>query len=92
MLSHKIPKGSSRLKIALGEKLHTANAVGNLKDSDLGKFFKKVAFRKGRQAAISATARWMNCWSLFGTWSEKSNNIDPKVSISSLTKKDGNSL
>lgn len=54
MLSHKIPKGSSRLKIALR---NAANAVGNLKDSDLGKFFKKIAFRKGRQAAISATAR-----------------------------------
>ena len=53
-LSHKIPKGSNRLKIALR---NAANAVGNLKDSDLGKFFKRIAFRKGRQAAISATAR-----------------------------------
>ena len=31
--------------------------MGNLKDSDLGKFFKKIAFRKGQQAAITATAR-----------------------------------
>lgn len=54
VLSHKIPKGSNRLKIALR---NAANAVGNLKDSDLGKFFKKIAFRKGRNAAISATAR-----------------------------------
>lgn len=54
VLSHKIPKGSHRLKIALR---NAANAVGNLKDSDLGKFFKKIAFRKGRQAAITATAR-----------------------------------
>ena len=54
MLSHKIPKGSHRLKIALR---NAANAVGNLKDSDLGKFFKKIAFRKGRQGAITATAR-----------------------------------
>lgn len=53
-LSNRIPKGSGRLKIALR---NAANAVGNLKDSDLGKFFKKVAFRKGRQAAITATAR-----------------------------------
>lgn len=53
-LSNRIPKGSNRLKIALR---NAANAVGNLKDSDLGKFFKKIAFRKGRQAAISATAR-----------------------------------
>lgn len=54
ILSRKIPKGSNRLKIALR---NAANAVGNLKDSDLGKFFKKIAFRKGRQAAITATAR-----------------------------------
>jgi len=53
-LSNHIPKGSNRLKIALR---NAANAVGNLKDSDLGQFFTKIAFRKGRQAAISATAR-----------------------------------
>ena len=54
VLSHKIPKGSNRLKIALR---NAANAVGNQKDSDLGNFFKRIAFRKGRKAAISATAR-----------------------------------
>lgn len=54
ILSNRIPKGSNRLKIALR---NAANAVGNLKDSDLGKFFKKIAYRKGRQAAITATAR-----------------------------------
>ena len=53
-LSNRIPKGSGRLKIALR---NAANAVGNLKESDLGKFFKKIAFKKGRQAAITATAR-----------------------------------
>ena len=36
--------------------LPVGRQVGNLKDSDLGKFFKKIAFRKGRQAAITATA------------------------------------
>lgn len=54
VLSHRIPQGSNRLKIALR---NAANAVGNLKDSDLGKFFKKIAFKKGRQTAINATAR-----------------------------------
>ncbi len=54
ILTNRIPKGSNRLKIALR---NAANAVGNLKDSDLGKFFRKIAFRKGRQAAITATAR-----------------------------------
>lgn len=54
VLSHRIPKGSNRLKIALR---NTANAIGNLKEGDLSKFFKRLAFRKGRQAAITATAR-----------------------------------
>lgn len=54
ILSNRIPKGSGRLKIALR---NAANAVGNLKESDLGRFFTKIAFKKGRQAAITATAR-----------------------------------
>ena len=54
MLSSRIPKGSNRLKIALR---NAANAIGNLKDTALSNFFKRIAFRKGRPAAISATAR-----------------------------------
>lgn len=54
MLSNRIPKGSNRLKIALR---NAANAIGNLKDTHLSNFFKRVCFRKGRPAAISATAR-----------------------------------
>ena len=54
ILSNKIPKGSNRLKIALR---HSANAIGNLKDTHLSDFFKRIAYRKGRQAAVSATAR-----------------------------------
>lgn len=54
ILSRKIPKGSNRLKAALRQ---AANAIGNLNDTHLSNFFKRIAFRKGRQAAISATAR-----------------------------------
>ena len=54
VLSSKLPKGSNRLKIALRQ---AANAIGNLKDTHLSDFFKKIAFKKGRQAAVSATAR-----------------------------------
>ena len=54
VLSSKVPKGSNRLKIALRQ---AANAIGNLKDTHLSDFFKRIAFRKGRQAAVSATAR-----------------------------------
>ena len=54
VLSNKIPKGSNRLKIALR---NSANAVGNLKDTHLSNFFRRIAFRRGRMAAVSATAR-----------------------------------
>jgi transposase len=54
ILSNKIPKGSNRLKIALR---HAANAIGNLKDTHLSDFFGRVAYRKGRATAVSATAR-----------------------------------
>ena len=54
VLSNKLPKGSNRLKIALRQ---AANAIGNLKDTHLSDFFKRVAYRRGRQAAVSATAR-----------------------------------
>jgi transposase len=54
VLSHRIPKGSNRLKIALRQ---AANSIGNLKNTGLSNFFKRIAFRKGRPAAISATAR-----------------------------------
>lgn len=54
ILSSRTPKGSNRLKIALRQ---AANAIGNLKDNHLTNFFNRVCFRKGRPAAISATAR-----------------------------------
>ncbi len=53
-LSSRIGKGSSRLKTALRA---AANVLGNLKDSHLGEFFRRIAYRKGRVAAITATAR-----------------------------------
>lgn len=54
VLSNRIPKGSNRLKTALR---NSANAIGNLKDTHLSTFFGRIAYRKGRQAAVSATAR-----------------------------------
>jgi transposase len=54
VLNNRIPKGSGRLKIALR---NAANAIGNLKDTHLSDFFRRVAFKRGRQAAVSATAR-----------------------------------
>jgi hypothetical protein len=54
VLSSRIPKGSNRLKIALR---NAANVIGNLKNTPLPNFFRRISFRKGRNAAISATAR-----------------------------------
>ncbi len=54
ILSNRVPKGSNRLKIALRQ---AANAIGNLKDTHLSDFFRRVAYRKGRHSAVSATAR-----------------------------------
>ena len=53
-LSNRTPRGSGRLKIALR---NSANAIGNLKEGQLAKFFKRIAYKKGRQIAITATAR-----------------------------------
>ena len=54
ILHSRTPKGSNRLKIALRQ---TANVVGRLKDTHLSNFFNRIAYRKGRASAISATAR-----------------------------------
>jgi hypothetical protein len=54
VLSHKVPKGSTRLKIALR---NAAQAIGQLNGTPLSDFFKRIHFRKGPVAAITATAR-----------------------------------
>lgn len=54
VLSHHVPKGSSRLKIALR---NAANAIGQLKEGHLVDFFRRINFKKGRATAVSALAR-----------------------------------
>jgi transposase len=54
ILSNRLPKGSNRLKIAFRR---AANAIGNLKNTHLSNFFQRIAYRRGREAAVSATAR-----------------------------------
>jgi transposase len=54
VLSHHLPKGSSRLKIAFR---NAANAIGQLKEGWLVEFFRRVNFKKGRITAVSALAR-----------------------------------
>lgn len=54
VLSHHLPKGSNRLKIALR---NAANAIGNLKEGHLSDFFRRICYKRGRATAVSATAR-----------------------------------
>lgn len=54
VLSHHLPKGSNRIKIALRQ---AANVIGNLKEGHLNNFFRRINYKKGRATAISATAR-----------------------------------
>jgi transposase len=54
VLSHHLPKGSSRLKLALR---NAANAIGQLKEGYLVEFFRKICYKKGRATAVSALAR-----------------------------------
>ncbi len=54
VLSHHLPKGSNRLKVALRQ---AANVIGNLKDGHLNDFFRRINYKKGRATAVSATAR-----------------------------------
>lgn len=56
ILSTRVPSGSNRVKIALRQ---VANVVGKMKDTHLSDFFRRVSYRKGRNAAVSATARKM---------------------------------
>jgi transposase len=53
VLSHHLPKGTSRLKLALR---NAANALGQLKEGHLNTFFKKINYKKGRATAVSALA------------------------------------
>jgi len=54
ILSSRIPKGSNRIKTALRL---AANCIGNMKEANLHNFFMRICIRKGRTAAITATAR-----------------------------------
>jgi transposase len=54
ILSSRVKKGKNTISLALR---HVANSIGNQKEHDLSPFFRRIAFRKGRVAAITATAR-----------------------------------
>jgi transposase len=54
IISNRTPKGKNYLAIAL---MNAANTIGQRKKGALKAFFSRIAFKKGRAAAITATAR-----------------------------------
>lgn len=54
IISSRTPKGKNQVSLALRQ---VANTIGNSKFHPLKNFFIKIAFRKGRGAAVTATAR-----------------------------------
>src|SRR6267143_114533 len=54
ILSSRTPKGRNKVALALRQ---AANSVGNQKKHPMTSFFRKIAFKKGRGAAVTATAR-----------------------------------
>lgn len=54
VVSSRTPKGSNRFALTLR---NAANSIDKQKDGALTRFFKRIAYKKGRGAAITATAR-----------------------------------
>lgn len=54
IISSRTPKGKSKFAIALR---NAANTIDKMKVGVLNSFFKRIAYKKGRAAAITATAR-----------------------------------
>jgi transposase len=54
IISSRTPKGKNKIALALRQ---AANSIGNMKNHPLLSFFQRVAYKNGRAAAITATAR-----------------------------------
>lgn len=54
VISSRTPKGNNKFTLALR---NAANTIDRTKDGALTRFFKRIAYKKGRAAAITATAR-----------------------------------
>lgn len=54
IISNRTPSGKSQIALSLRQ---AANSIGNQKNHLFTPFFKRIAYRKGRLAAITATAR-----------------------------------
>lgn len=54
VLSSRTPKGKNKIALALRQ---AANSAGNQKNHPMTPFFRRIAHKKGREAAVTATAR-----------------------------------
>ena len=54
IISSRTPKGKNKIAVAFRQ---AANCIGNMKSHPLLMFFRRMAYKKGRVAAITATAR-----------------------------------
>jgi transposase len=54
MISSRTPKGKNKMAIAFR---NAANTIGRMKKGTLKRFFDRIAYKKGRSAAVTATAR-----------------------------------
>ncbi|WP_460916045.1 IS110 family RNA-guided transposase, partial [Spirosoma areae] len=61
VLSHRTPAGKSPIAIALRQ---AANSIGNQANHELSPFFKRIAYKKGRVAAITARKLAMIIWNM----------------------------
>ena len=56
LISSRTPKGGNKFALALR---NSANTIDRKKEGNMTSFFKRIAYKKGRAAAITATARKM---------------------------------
>jgi len=77
LISSRTPKGKNVLAIAFRQ---AANSIGNQEKHPLAPFFKRIAYRKGRNAAVTATARKLAIiiWNMI-TKSQPYLHRDPEV-------------
>jgi transposase len=77
LISSRTPKGKNVFAIALRQ---AANCIGNQETHPLAPFFKRIAYRKGRNAAVTATARKLAIiiWNMI-TKSQPYLHRDPEV-------------
>ncbi len=86
VLSSRTPKGKNQLATALR---NAANSIGQMKKGALKSFFNRIAYKKGRTAAITATARKLAViiWNMitkqqpFQTWDENAYIEKIKASV-----------